>query len=273
MARLKKNDTPWVRRNMDYYATTPSLYWYLWVMLFFYVGLVIFVYIGVLIQNTSILYTYFLNPGAPGTLTSLRYNFTAIMLLLSVIVNFCFPLFIMFAIIYRYDHGCSVLWVVFFVILIGLQVLIIAGLGDQYSTCNQNGQFGNLCNDLEYCCVYYTDPVNQCPNTIACTPAKTASELAPNSDFLALFWFNFVFLFVFQLPYMIVTFVYWFSDNGEKTAEFVEQDEREAGDYVKPIVVTSKAKKSSSSSSRDVATNNAVGHGLKKRTGIIKEKI
>jgi hypothetical protein len=81
-----------------------------------------------------------------------------------------------------------------YILFMLLTLLGVVGMGTVYGSCNT--YFGNVCNDLLYCCKY---PGNGCPTVIPCPSSYT---LGPNETFLGLFWINFV-LFLLQLGYVI----------------------------------------------------------------------
>lgn len=206
---------------MTAYDTNSRFYWFIWIFIVLYtIGTGI--YIGVFIQNFNITYTYFANPGAPGSeLVSLRGSFTDVVVRMSVFGHVLSIMFLMCLIAYRKSFGAQVVWFGLY-FLCFLLVLLNLGAGlSAYTHCNNQNQFGNICNDFKYCCPeeIYSNPANRCPNTMPCDPPLQRSDLKPNRDFLGLFWLNFI-LFFGQVVLMIVLgFV------GQK--ETYEQEEEE----------------------------------------------
>jgi hypothetical protein len=92
------------------------------------------------------------------------------------------------------------------VILVDLVLFLI--LGFSWITCNTDGNPSNMCNDLLYCCVYFTTPANNCPNTIACVPSLGPADLGANSDFLWVFWTTFAALLC-DLCIVLPAYILW----------------------------------------------------------------
>lgn len=91
--------------------------------------------------------------------------------------------------------------VVGIILLIGIFLngtLGVFGIFEYARTCNLDGHSDNPCHDMRYCCLYYANPVNSCPNAIsgACTeaPGNTAMVTATGNN---LYWdYGFTYSFV-----------------------------------------------------------------------------
>ncbi len=199
---------PFVRNGIDMYTRSSALYWFIWVWVTLYALLLVVVYFGVFINNASPLHTYTGIPGDPGTLTSQRYTPPYNLLRVTVFSNLFFVFCMIGLVMARAMRGASIALVVVMGIALILQVIAVAGLGAEYSTCNQNDQLGNICNDARYCCAY--PAIAYCAAQI-CTTPLLPSQLVPDGDFLGLFWMNFVFLLAFQVVFMLLVIIYWFS--------------------------------------------------------------
>lgn len=183
----------------------------IWAFVIIYICLVC-AFLGFYVQNLSTTYTWFANLGAPGSqLVSFRGTFVDVTIRL-VIVSHIFTPAIIFLI---YLYPFKILYAIY-VICTTLTLLAIAGTGSAYSGCNT--YFGNICNDLLYCCKY---PGGGCPTVIPCPSALT---LGPNETFLGLFWINFV-LFLMQLTFTVYKgYEYWKEGNPPK--EEVKEEEK-----------------------------------------------
>ena len=190
------------------YKGNSALYWFLWVWVALYVLVTVIVYFGVFVNNASPVYTYMGTPSAPGTLTSQRYSFEWSMVIVSVFAHPVFAFCVIGLVMARREQAASIALVTFMGISMMLTLLVVAGLGASYSTCNQNDQATNICNDPNYCCAYRDLPY--CAVQLCTTPILPSS-LVPNSTFLGIFWTNLSFLVGVQLVFMIVVVVYWSS--------------------------------------------------------------
>lgn len=158
-------------------------------------------------QNVSPVHTYFSAPGAPGQqLVSFRMAFASIATQINIFGQVLITAFIMLIVYFRDKRGCYIFWYTMFAICVFFCFLCVAALGQQWGTANRAGAFGNLANDLQYCCAY---PGGGCPNTIPCTnPVKQPNQLSANSDFLGLFWLNVIFFLadgIFVIVIVVVT--------------------------------------------------------------------
>lgn len=203
-----------------WYNQSSFVFWFIWIWFtLFLIGTVI--YLGLFVMNLSSVYTWFKNPGSPGTqLTSKRGTFEDVAVRLSIIGNIFTLVIICSWIMFRTNFGCNILWVIFYAIAVLMTLLGILGLGRMYSECNGQFQYGNLCNDQRWCCAteIYSKPLNGCPNTLPCAVPVPVEDLKPNQDFLGLFWLN-VCLFAFQCAMIILFSVYWTLSKPEKEEE------------------------------------------------------
>lgn len=173
------------------------------------------------VHNLAITHTYFQAPGMPGAkLTSFRGSLTSIAISILIVIHNCWPIAVLTVILFRKNAIISltllaIMFVTFVITLFGLAVL-----GNQYSHCNGQNQYGNICNALNLCCVHeiLIESNNHCPNTIDCAVPLTLDDVGPNTTFLQLFWINFV-MFVLQLIFFIVMVVIWATPVGEEETE------------------------------------------------------
>ncbi len=127
-----------------------------------------------------------------------RYNtFVWFCLMLSCCKLFMYY-FVSFITLFRRVKGCYIFWFTLIVILFMIDVIVIIGLGEIYSKCNQQGQYYNICNSPHWCCAaeVFAAVENRCHNTVVCAaPLDTLveSDLLPNGDFLWLFYSNFAY--------------------------------------------------------------------------------
>lgn len=160
-----------------------------WIRIYSFVYIVLVcVFLAFYVQNISTTHTWFANLGAPGsTLVSFRGTFVDVTIRLAIISH----VIISGIILVKEDNIYAFYGYILFMLL---TLLGVVGMGTAYGSCNT--YFGNVCNDLLYCCKY---PGNGCPTVIPCPSSYT---LGPNETFLGLFWINFV-LFLLQLGYVI----------------------------------------------------------------------
>lgn len=223
---------PFVKNGIDLWEDDKSIQWFTVIMLFLII-VGFFIYVSVAINNFMFKYTYFENPGQPGVLTSARYTFPWIVVMLSVISVGLILLFIFFMIIFRFNYGCHMIWFIMYVLSFALMIFVLVMLGSQYGDCNQPDQPDNICNDKRWCCVYFTNPANMCPNVGPC-PGVTASDLSPSDEFLWLFW-TLIAIGALIFIYFIVLIIYWFSpaparkktDEKGKEEEFGNNEEED----------------------------------------------
>lgn len=194
----------------DKYTSNSYVYWFLWCFVVAYV-VVTTVWIAIFINNASITYTWFKYPGAPGTqLTSLRNSFTSVTLRIAIVCHLFVPIFVMTLIGYRSNTVISLGTLVAVGIAFIMCLFSLIALGDMYSHCNGQNQYGNLCNDPKWCCVHeiLTNRANGCPNTVDCAPPLNFDDVHPNQTFLGLFWMDFT-LVILQAVYLGVMIVIW----------------------------------------------------------------
>jgi len=241
------------------YDKRQTLYWIVWIFVLVYV-IGAGVYIGFFVHNTSFIHTWFSNPSNPGDmLVSFRNTFTSVAVRITVFTHILSVFFVMTLIAYRKIYGCNILWFTLYILCFVLTLVGLAALSGSYAHCNDQNQYGNICNDFLYCCPVeiYSNPANKCPNTLPCDPPTTLDQLKPNSDFLGLYWLNFI-LMVFQIVFIGLTIwvIYWVKDDEE--AEPEEAEETSSSSFEKsppPELPAVKVKISSKGPS----------HGLRKR--------
>lgn len=212
-----------------HYDGNAYLYWWLWALVIVYTVLLV-VWIAVSVNSVAITHTYFKNPGAPGAqLDSLRGSFTTVALRIGIIFNMIALAWIISMIAYRNNVVLSIGFFVLFVIGAVVAFFTMVALSDQYSHCNGQNQWGNLCNAPNYCCAHeiWTNPDNGCPNTFDCATPLTIDDLAPNDNFLSLFWIHFVLLLL-HIAYIVTCIVGWrMLDSTQQNGEDVEEPEPE----------------------------------------------
>lgn len=206
-----------------------KFFWYLWAFIVAYTVLTL-VYVGVYVQNNSPLYTWFSNLGAPGaTLVSFRGTATDVLIRLATMGHVMAVALVLLLIITRENAKLSILWYVLFALGWFFSLLAVASMGTHYSAANGQEQYGNMFNDLRYCCPVeiQSNPRNGCPNPLPCTEPTTVllSELRPNVDAVGLFWFNFV-LFMLQMGFLAGMGYLMFFGGGKK-AEDGDDDGKE----------------------------------------------
>lgn len=208
MPKCEKGGGPLCKDGVDVWMTDDTIWWFtiVWLALLT-IGWI--VYAGVFINSQPILHTYFKNPGMPGILNSLRYHFNWIIISLSILCLGLWILFMFLMIIFRENYGCHMTWFLLSVLFLAVMIFVIVGLSIQYGSCNQANEPNNICNDFRWCCVHTVDPANECPNFGVC-PGITQDDLAPNDQFLGLFWTLIVLTFLYVV-WFIVLIVYWFS--------------------------------------------------------------
>lgn len=206
------------------YKNNPYVYWFLWCFVITYVALVT-VWVVIYVQNISIVHTWFKHPGMPGAeLTSLRGSFTSVVLRIAIVIHPWVPFFVMFMIAYRKNVtlciGAFVLMSVGFL----LCFFAFTVLSDQYSHCNGQEQYGNLCNSLLWCCVneIRSNPANMCPNTIDCATPLTFDDVRANPTFEGLYWIHVV-LTMLQGMYIGMTFFIWYLPEEKEKVEEEQQ--------------------------------------------------
>jgi len=195
-----------------------------WEGLLFFLTIVMAVgiigYVCGVLLHIAVKHTYF-DPASPiGVLISDRYvTLTWWVLALSSLQSLI-PAMVYFVWIDKWlrNTGWIVLWVFIVVLLVTMQLFVVIHLGGSNSNCNGQGQAGNLCNDLLWCCVpdIYLNVVNECPPgpcgvAIPAVPIPaTIDDLSPDGMFQALLWFNVAFLIISGLIMLILigTLVY-----------------------------------------------------------------
>jgi hypothetical protein len=172
-------------------------------------------------------YTYFANPGNPGVeLTSKRGSFLDVMIRLIIIVHILFCGIVASMILYRKNFGCNIFWVILIALAILTSIMGLLAMSRDYANCNQQGEFGNLCNDYNWCNVneIRINPDNKCPDPSPSASPALLSSLSPNTDFLGLFWTHFVLLLM-EISFLIVISYYWSLNSLEIKEEAATKEE------------------------------------------------
>lgn len=230
------------------YDKRASLYWAIWVFVLLYV-IGTGIYLGFFVHNVSFLHTWFARPSVPGDmLVSFRNGFASVSVRISVFSHVLSVFFIMTMLSFRKIYGCNIIWFVLYVVCFLLSLVTLAALSGQYAHCNGQNQFGNVCNDRKWCCVpeIFSNLANKCPNTLPCDPPVTQDDLRANSDFLGLYWLNFILL-VLQAVFIGLTIWVLYKKEDQPTEEKEEEEEQKPMDYPPAItgskVVLGKKKK------------------------------
>lgn len=189
-SKQKTVSSPFVSaEGVDLYESSSALYYFLQFAVWIYV--LAYVAHMVLILNTSVTHTYFKTlPG--GTLFSERYATARWIFLMLGALRILVPIAVLSIILYRLHTNCMLWWIFVLALLVITDTLVLISLGTDFGDCNGQNQFGNLCNSVTppWCCApsIFGNPGNMCPNSAGCTPAVTVADLAPNSNFLWLFY-------------------------------------------------------------------------------------
>lgn len=193
----------------DYYTLKSPWYWVIQAFTILY-GLSIIAY-GVVILNTTVTHTYF-----PGTVINEQYSQRYVSLawyalFFAAMHIFMYP-FVMMMITFRASYRCSIFWVALIFTLMVMSSYVIITLGRDYRFCNSPmpDQRDNLCNDKRWCCAPEVNAheASGCPfaGGVGCeaspaTPTtpfipaiNSLNDLRTDTDFLWLFWPNFVYL-------------------------------------------------------------------------------
>jgi hypothetical protein len=166
----------------------------------------VIIYATAVILHIAVKHTYF-DPASPiGVLISERYVTVGWWVLALSTLQLLIPALVYSVWIDRWlkKSGWIVFWVVLVGLLVVLQLLIVIYLGNNRTNCNGQGEAGNLCNALLWCCVpdIFMNVANECPPGpcgVATPPVvipATIADLAPDGMFLALLWFNVSFLII-----------------------------------------------------------------------------
>lgn len=192
-----------------WYDTSQFLYYFIWIFFITYViGTGVFF---LFVQNNSVTYTWFSSPGNPGaSLSSRRGSFLDVTVRLIIIVHIIFCGLVATMVLYRKNYGCNILWIILIILSILTVALGILALAREYANCNNQNEYGNLCNDPNWCNVneIRMNPVNRCPDPSPSPSPALLSSLSPKPDFLGLFWTNFI-LFLMELTYLAMLIYYW----------------------------------------------------------------
>lgn len=146
-----------------------------------------------------------------------------VLLMLST-VKYLMPIFVMLAILFRRQLGCSIFWFILILMVWVVSVFVVIGWGRYYGAANRRGEKGNPFNSNLWCCVpeIYTIDAHECPNTNrACIPSPqgdgyttlpvTLGDLSVSRDYAARFWVDFVYMLYHTA---IVAFFAWTLSSG-----------------------------------------------------------
>ena len=142
---------------------------------------------------------------------------------------------IFFMIIFRENYGCHMIWFILYVVFFLTMIFVLVMLSIPYAECNDPNQPKNICNDLQWCCVYYIDPTNNCGKDTSCDPPVTSDQLRPKPSFLGLYWTN-ASLVILHFIFFIVLIVYWFAP-GPKVAEPEAEQEQISPEEQQAVMV------------------------------------
>lgn len=178
------------------------------------VALGVVAYAAGVLLHVAVRHTYFDPASSMGVLVSDRYVTVTWWALAVSTLQLFVPALVYFVWIDRWlqKFGWVSLWVVLIGLAVVLQLSVVIKFGRDYANCNAQGEFGNLCNDLLWCCVpeIYANPINQCPPgpcTVAVPPVPipaTIGDTSPEPMFAVLLWFNVSFLAVSLLIFLIL---------------------------------------------------------------------
>lgn len=196
---------PFMSKNgVDIYENSNWTYWLLNIFLWIYALLVIFWVVLLLLVNVP--HTYFWNLLQPGTLFSMRYrSILSVILILSALRSFV-PVISRALLRFRKSRECSIAWFTMLGLITIVDIVVFGFMISQYGGANQPGDYFNICNAVEYCCVFYMDA--NCQNTSPCSnPTILQSELARNGLCNAMFFTSIPFVILsivlFMWPFML----------------------------------------------------------------------
>jgi hypothetical protein len=225
----------YISATQDLYEKDRWLHWLLWFIVGVYVVAQV-LYTAVLVNNTAFEHTYVKHPSNPGVLTSDRYTLEWWAYTVNSMVVVLFPMVVMMMIIYRKQYGCNVFWFLVFFLAFAAHTAGCVVLSVSYAQCNADGQANNQCNSKLWCCApeIYSNPANDCANTLPCTPPVTLAELTPDVDFVWFYWTNIYFA-LFHIVFAGLVISYWWSDADPETAineDYTDEEEVEGEEYV-----------------------------------------
>lgn len=183
----------------------------------FFIALYVIAYAlyGVLMINVNEINSWFTQPGDPcGSLVTTRYNnITYWAIALS-----CFRIFFMTAMIgiigFKRVKGCTTGWIAVMMVVLSIDFFVWITLLSNVIGANTPGR-PTMCDDLLKCNVaeFYNNPTpNWCLNTAA-TPRDIdlmADDLTLNSDCVWVFASNTVWLFLLDVPLIIMAMIIWY---------------------------------------------------------------
>lgn len=231
-----------------------------WEGLLFFLTIVmaigVLVYAVVVLLHVAVRHTHF-DPASPiGVLISDRYVTVGWWTLALSTLQLLIPALVYFVWIdtwLKSSRGWNVLWVILITLLVIVQFFVMVYFANARGNCNGQGQAGNLCNDLLWCCVpdIYLNVVNLCPpgpcgDAIPAVPIpETIDDLSPDGMFVALLWFNVAFFIISLLVLLILvgTILYQPSYTilkkvrRKKTSTPDDEEEEEDEEFVESQVV------------------------------------
>ena len=150
----------------------------------------LFVWVGIVVLKLNFTHGYpnLAAPPGPGPFASTRYQ-VAWWFIAIAMLNLLLPyLFLWGAMDDESALGpalhlafSSVVTIVSFVAFVALGIIWLF-------YCNVSWSGGSVCNDERYCCVYFAEYINLCPNTIPCPDGPmTRAQLSANPNFVATF--------------------------------------------------------------------------------------
>jgi hypothetical protein len=207
------------------YETSSFTYWFVWIYIILFSTLLL-VYFIIPINNVNVTHTWFLNPATPGSiLTSERMGFVSISIRMGIIAGMVALTSMFFMVGYRKS------FVPFgaFITTMIIWFFTYTVLSDQYAHCNGQGQFGNICNAKNLCCVHeiLINPANHCPTMIDCAIPVLLEDVTPDAQFLWLYWLHFGIL-IAGILWVVASFAFFFSvEKKDKEPQEEPQEEPE----------------------------------------------
>ena len=205
----KRSVGPFIKNGHDLFVESSGLWWFTTIFLFLiFIGSL--VYVALFINSFSFEHTYFKNPGQPGILSSQRYSFLWVITMLTVVAHFALLYVVFLFVRFRANFGCNVVMFILYILIFAFVAYAVAVFGVEYNDCNKPDQRNNMCNAKEWCCINYSNPLNECPNSTPCTDGTTQNTLEPLFEFSGIIWSN-VALASLYFIFILVMVIYWFS--------------------------------------------------------------
>ena len=214
---------------MQWYDQHKSFQYFVHIFWLIYLLVVSIAYLAIFVNNNSSTYTWFKNPSAPGSsLTSYRGTFNDVTIRMTIFAHIFIIAIIQSMIFFRDHNGLYIFWFTMYILMYLLTFLGLIGMGSFYQTCNQQNQYGNMCNSYDYCNVneIRANPANFCPDPLPSATPVLIQNLNPNANFLGLFWTNFV-LFILQMIFIGVISYFWYVATNPSSSEETMVEEQE----------------------------------------------